>query len=579
MEPDDDSEAAKTPLEHITRLNAELMEHVRLLAASNATLLRERSEEVNPPGPKETEHSPHEHDSVNSRYQRLREDHLALTQNYEIALAKLTRSNDQRQQLEEEVEELQRILRERDEKVDILEALVAQYEHNGEPQATQRPEEPVPALVEVVVREDSHEPSLVVIGSDSLEPDTLPPPPPKPEYPDELEHDESTKKRRPALMDIPNLRPGSKRTPLPLLSPRRTQLVPTAPIYDPVATQYLEEEDLVRAPDPSPGKRAKELSSPMKAVLLRSPSSPLKSPKARRTNLSPTKLGQATLDFFTREFATVRTGQRPRLASTATRTPLTTTPNPKTPNLSPTKRTTLGLAASSAPPRTPSVEIADWDPSHDEVPDSQDDEPLVALVAIPRKLFATALLAREWHRQFLAGLLLSGGTTKLSLTANPITQQRWVFGDFVANKHYRDPLAGPGRHKNHHTVTLGLTKLVATVDMTKKQYDTRKRFYSMIAGPEDDPDEVMADFSLIQSQMYDKVPLPPGFMRLEFPTIQEAEERQQMVAERQTRRLRRRLRLCVVTQGRQQTGEFVFAEPVLNEWVVAGRFVIAFDEV
>ncbi|ODV78286.1 uncharacterized protein CANTADRAFT_339629 [Suhomyces tanzawaensis NRRL Y-17324] len=158
---------------------------------------------------------------------------------------------------------------------------------------------------------------------------------------------------------------------------------------------------------------------------------------------------------------------------------------------------------------------------------------------------ATTLQRREfvlsYYRSQYAGTLL-----RVNLATNPITEQNWIISDFRPN---------PGYTKRDNVTTGGFTRKIG---LTRQDEDNRRRFYRAAGGSDGlgqssgDDD----DFDDHLSQMFDKFPLPPGFMSSEFPATQEGMRRRGVVHKRQQRRLQRRILACVnVSHGRQLLGD------------------------
>lgn len=147
----------------------------------------------------------------------------------------------------------------------------------------------------------------------------------------------------------------------------------------------------------------------------------------------------------------------------------------------------------------------------------------------------TKLQRREMQRKRLEDLLQDEGFV-VDLTTNPITESSWCLTDFKPNDKYGIPIEGPA---------------------SRVQLEQISAFNRRAGGPTNE---------IPESQMYDKFPSPPGFMTSEFPSTQEALERQRVIRERQEDRVNRRLKLSL------EGGEFVFYESVLNQYVEQGRY-------
>ncbi|CAN3373273.1 hypothetical protein DIURU_005199 [Diutina rugosa] len=221
-----------------------------------------------------------------------------------------------------------------------------------------------------------------------------------------------------------------------------------------------------------------------------------------------------------------------------------------------------------------SVELGGND--DDEVDDSQDEEPLVKLVVVPSKPHPTPLLAQKFRRQYLVAQLDVPGT-KLDLTTNPVTDKAWTVSDFVPNG---DLGAGGGR-KSFASVNGAV--VVRDQGISRQDYDNRRLFYSMVENRDgDDGDDDEQSYSQLQSQIHNKVPSQEW--RSTIPSTQEALENAQRSYMIKRRRVVRRIKQSLkVTYDhvhqRVQSGDFRFAEDVLNQFVVEGRVVVRYSEI
>ena len=221
-----------------------------------------------------------------------------------------------------------------------------------------------------------------------------------------------------------------------------------------------------------------------------------------------------------------------------------------------------------------SVELGGND--DDEVDDSQDEEPLVKLVVVPSKPHPTPLLAQKFRRQYLVAQLDVPGT-KLDLTTNPVTDKAWTVSDFVPNG---DLGAGGGRKL---FASVNGAVVVRDQGISRQDYDNRRLFYSMVENRDgDDGDDDEQSYSQLQSQIHNKVPLQEW--RLTIPSTQEALENAQrsyMIKRRRAvRRIKQSLKVTYDhVHQRVQSGDFRFAEDVLNQFVVEGRVVVRYSEI
>lgn len=226
-----------------------------------------------------------------------------------------------------------------------------------------------------------------------------------------------------------------------------------------------------------------------------------------------------------------------------------------------------------------SVELGGND--DDEVDDSQDEEPLVKLILVPLRQHATPLMAQSFRRQYLLNQLAIPGI-KLDITTNPVTNKPWTVSDFTPNG---DGNGGFGGGRKLFAAVKGLV-VVRDQGFSRQDYDNRKMFYSMVASraldEEDDDDDGENNYSQLQSQIHNKVPLQEW--RLTIPSTQEGIEnaRRSYVIKRRrvVRRIKQSLKVTVDQfRNRVQCGDFKFAEEVINQYVVEGRVVVRYTEI
>ncbi|KAJ8146044.1 hypothetical protein OY671_000882 [Metschnikowia pulcherrima] len=172
----------------------------------------------------------------------------------------------------------------------------------------------------------------------------------------------------------------------------------------------------------------------------------------------------------------------------------------------------------------------------------------------------TALQRVEFLRNYLRPKVAEKNF-KIDFTRNPITEKPWAPEDFVRNENWKPP-------KNMNS-NLGV--------MTKAQEKTYDEFFTKAglgrksAGPAWDSDEdvnsEVDDGGWVRSQIMDKYSSPPGYMVGDFASTQEEEERKQIRREKDQDRIRRRFKSAL------SGGEFVFYEPVFNDFVKVKKFV------
>lgn len=194
---------------------------------------------------------------------------------------------------------------------------------------------------------------------------------------------------------------------------------------------------------------------------------------------------------------------------------------------------------------------------NEEVEDSQDEfEPIDIPLndisdQINNKPAQTKLQRKEFLRKYYT-LKFHDSTFKIDLKTNPITENIWILEDFTQNSKYQKPVV------NNKKLAI----------MTKQQQENYQVF-NQLAGNSD-----LQSQELTYSQIFDKFPTPPGFLNSEFPDTQEQMRRRKIADERRDDRIQRRLASALMhhyNPGKQ--GEFIFVEPILNQYVDQGRFI------
>jgi hypothetical protein len=207
------------------------------------------------------------------------------------------------------------------------------------------------------------------------------------------------------------------------------------------------------------------------------------------------------------------------------------------------------------------------------VQDSQDEDDILqpipsqgSQLEIPQPNLHTTLQNREFVRKYITAKFYEMPTIKINLKINPITGSDWIISDFKGNPKFVRSGTKYIKLAHGQKRKIGLTKL---------QEENIAKFYSVANGgddgPESDCDHTYEDDI---SQIYDKLPSPPGFMQSEFPTTQEQARRRNIVKTRQVRRIQRRVRSCLQVELGQQVGEFIFVSEILNMYVQQNRFIV-----
>ncbi|KAK6197341.1 uncharacterized protein RJT21DRAFT_56179 [Scheffersomyces amazonensis] len=175
---------------------------------------------------------------------------------------------------------------------------------------------------------------------------------------------------------------------------------------------------------------------------------------------------------------------------------------------------------------------------------------------------------------------------RISMKFNPILEQEWKLADFKPN-----PIWTRKRMVTYIKTPQGKT-FERRIGLSKSEEDNIRKFYQIVntTGTGKDgviieqreEDEPQADYVSEEdleyedqiSQIYDKLPSPPGFMQSEFPDTAEQVRRRDIINNRQYRRIQRRIKACLqINKYGDQVGEFVFSLDILNEYVRAKRFI------
>lgn len=244
-----------------------------------------------------------------------------------------------------------------------------------------------------------------------------------------------------------------------------------------------------------------------------------------------------------------------------------------------------------------------------EVEDSQEEEPQLGEVVqlydsfrieFPTRIRPYTKLQRiEFLSSFYKRMFDQVSDFKIGLKSNPINEIDWFLGDFKPNPNCQ----GKGEAKVTYVQTINGT-YKRRVGITKQEEFNRKRFYRMAQGngsedaenkenkehrdgyktPGEDEgddrgenankDEDDEEYYDKLSQLFDKIPLPPGFMNSEFPDTQELKRRRAVIEKRQKRRIQRRLKECFSVRDGVQVGEFVFSIDIINRYVAAERYYL-----
>lgn len=175
----------------------------------------------------------------------------------------------------------------------------------------------------------------------------------------------------------------------------------------------------------------------------------------------------------------------------------------------------------------------------------------------------TKLQRREYLKTYYTSKFKNSPTFKINLNTNPINEMQWIINDFKLNSNYVKP------------------RQFKKFGISKQEQNNIDKFYQL-AGPLPKKQGLMWDdenldsdedsIELSESQILDKFPSPPGFMQSEFPDTQERNKRTQIIDERQSDRIERRLKQCLM-RSKGKNGEFIFQVDILNQFVELNRFM------
>ncbi|KAI5954342.1 hypothetical protein KGF54_002117 [Candida jiufengensis] len=173
------------------------------------------------------------------------------------------------------------------------------------------------------------------------------------------------------------------------------------------------------------------------------------------------------------------------------------------------------------------------------------------IIEIPPTI-TTINLRRKFLQDYYTKKFTEDSNFKINLHSNPIKQISWDFIDFNKNLNYKP---------NEFSQFLQKHQI-----KDSKKFNQYKEFYNL-------NENWKLEDKL--SQIFDKFESPPGFMKSDFPTTQELEERKQIIDERQKRRISRRIKSCITLNDKNlQVGEYIFSSDILNKYVIAGRWYI-----
>lgn len=201
----------------------------------------------------------------------------------------------------------------------------------------------------------------------------------------------------------------------------------------------------------------------------------------------------------------------------------------------------------------------------DEVSDSQEDFDEIFdcnnLIVIPQPNLNTTLQNREYIRKYLQQQY-DETEDKINLTEiNPITQKHWIISDFKQNPNFEK--------QNYKLVEIGNnTTIKRKLGFNQQHEEKIQLFYNKI-----NCQNQVSTYEEDISQFFDKFQSPPGFMQSEFPNTQELIRRKHIIQERQSKRIKRRIRSCLTVKEHRQTGEFIFAHEILNKYVINNRYI------
>lgn len=196
----------------------------------------------------------------------------------------------------------------------------------------------------------------------------------------------------------------------------------------------------------------------------------------------------------------------------------------------------------------------------------------------------TMLQKRSFLNKYYNDKLLNDPNFKIDLKNNPINECKWVLIDFKVNEFFSK------KNKKERSLInkIGLTKkenvrirnFYELAKCDRKQTNMSKKLnqnnffkdFDKTGGLEWNDSNFFED---CQSQMFEKVPSPPGFMKSEFPKPKELIKRKKTILKKQQRRIQRRLKSCFECLKGRQVGEFVFSIDLINKFVQLQRWYVS----
>lgn len=177
--------------------------------------------------------------------------------------------------------------------------------------------------------------------------------------------------------------------------------------------------------------------------------------------------------------------------------------------------------------------------------------------------YNTIILQRKYRLQFYINKYYNDPNFKINLRQHPTKLIDWDEVDFIINENYKPDKFT--QFLNRNNIKNG------------KQFEKFKKLYHI-----NNNNNIQQQLSHLDqfefedklSQIFDKFQSPPGFMQSDFPDTQEYKQRQEIIKQRQLKRIERRIKDCTTIQDGKQIGEFVFGIEIFNLYVISNRWYI-----
>ena len=187
-------------------------------------------------------------------------------------------------------------------------------------------------------------------------------------------------------------------------------------------------------------------------------------------------------------------------------------------------------------------------------------------IEIPEN-YNTIILQRKYRLQFYINKYYNDVNFKINFRQHPTKLIDWDEVDFILNENYKPDKFIQFLNRNNIK--------------NSKQFEKFKKLYqhsTTTTTTNNNNNELshleQFEFEDKLSQIFDKFQSPPGFMQSEFPNTQEYNHRQEIIKQRQLKRIKRRIKDCIMIQDDKQIGEFVFAIEIFNLYVISNRWYI-----